>query len=202
TAHTLPSLATSTSMIYHLSLHDALPILFPGLMVKGCYRWRVTRNSDLFVDEEEITNLRLALQGELSQRNFGAAVRLEIDYSMPPELALFLQQEFSLKDKDTYRIKGPVNLTRLQQLCNVVQRPELLFAEYSPSTPKVFQQIGEDTDALFTAIRKKDILLHHPYESFQPVLNFLTAAATDPAVVAIKQTIYRTGEDSELMQVL
>src|SRR5690625_151620 len=176
--------------------------LFPGLTIHGAYRWRVTRNSDLFVDEEEITNLRLALQGELSQRNFGAAVRLEIDYSMPPELALFLQQEFSLKGKDTYRIKGPVNLTRLQQLCNVVHRPELLFAEYYPSMPDVFVGIGEDTEALFQAIRKQDILLHHPYESFQPVLNFLMAAATDPAVVAIKQTIYRTGEDSELMQLL
>ena len=94
--------------------------------VKGCYQWRVTRNSDLFVDEEEVTNLRAALQGELSQRNFGAAVRLEIDRSMPERLERFLQSEFSLDVPDTYRVSGPVNLTRLMQLCNVPDRPDLL----------------------------------------------------------------------------
>ena len=92
--------------------------LFPGLEMLGCYQWRVTRNSDLFVDEEEVTNLRHALQGELSQRNFGAAVRLEIDKLTPVELENFLQREFSLKPEDTYRVPGPVNLSRLMQLCN------------------------------------------------------------------------------------
>lgn len=101
--------------------------LFPGLEMLGCYQWRVTRNSDLFVDEEEVTNLRHALQGELSQRNFGAAVRLEIDKMTPPELETFLQREFSLKPEDTYRVPGPVNLSRLMQLCNANTRPELLF---------------------------------------------------------------------------
>ncbi|HUG57280.1 MAG TPA: polyphosphate kinase 1 [Candidimonas sp.] len=176
--------------------------LFPGLEVKGCYQWRVTRNSDLFVDEEEITNLRQALQGELSQRNFGAAVRLEIDHVMPLALAIFLQKEFHLEPRDTYRVSGPVNLSRLMQLCNVVKRPELLFPDYRPKMPSPFDMALDKPDELFEAIAQRDRLLHHPYQSFQPVLNFLTAAALDPAVVAIKQTIYRTGEDSELMRLL
>ncbi|HWK69665.1 MAG TPA: polyphosphate kinase 1 [Burkholderiaceae bacterium] len=176
--------------------------LFPGLDAKGVYQWRVTRNSDLFVDEEEITNLRQALQGELSQRNFGAAVRLEIDQYMPADLEAFLQQEFLLQPQDTYRVSGPVNLSRLMQLCNVVDRPELLFPDHRPKMPSPFDTVSDNPEELFAAIAEKDRLLHHPYQSFQPVLNFLTAAAMDPSVVAIKQTIYRTGEDSELMRLL
>ncbi len=175
--------------------------LFPGMDVKGCYQWRVTRNSDLFVDEEEVTNLRQALQGELSQRNFGAAVRLEIDLSMPEKLASFLQREFSLEECDTYRVLGPVNLSRLSELCDVPDRPDLLFTPYQAPIPAPFDDIDTPHD-FFKAMARKDHLLHHPYQSFQPVLNFLRAAALDPHVVAIKQTIYRTGADSELMQVL
>ena len=176
--------------------------LFRGLEVKGCYQWRVTRNSDLFVDEEEITNLRLALQGELSQRNFGAAVRLEIDHEMPEHLERYLQQEFALQPQDTYRVDGPVNLSRLMQLCNAIDRPDLLFPEYRPRVPAPFDMVADDPPALFEAIAERDHLVHHPYQSFEPVLAFLSAAARDPAVVAIKQTIYRTGEDSELMSLL
>lgn len=176
--------------------------LFVGLDVTGCYRWRVTRNSDLFVDEEEITNLRQALQGELSQRNFGAAVRLEIDHSMPVDLELFLQHEFLLQPRDTYRAEGPVNLSRLMQLCNAVNRPDLLFPEYRAGVPASFDIVADDPQHVFAVMSKSDVLLHHPYQSFGPVLDFLTAAALDPAVVAIKQTIYRTGEDSELMGLL
>jgi polyphosphate kinase len=176
--------------------------LFPGMEVKGCYKWRVTRNSDLFVDEEEITNLRQALQGELSQRNFGASVRLEIDHLMPPALESFLQREFLLQPQDTYRVKGPVNLSRLTQLCNVINRPDLLFSDHRPSIPAPFETASNDPNELFAAIAQQDQLLHHPYQSFQPILHFLTAAAMDPSVVAIKQTIYRTGEDSELMRLV
>lgn len=176
--------------------------LFPGMEVRGCYQWRVTRNSDLFVDEEEITNLRKALQGELSQRNFGAAVRLEVDPFMPEELELFLQQEFMLQEKDTYRVSGPINLSRLMQLCNVVERPELSFPDYRPRIPPPLDTVRDQPAELFAAIAAQDRLLHHPYQSFQPILDFMTAAALDPAVVAIKQTIYRTGEDSELMRLL
>jgi polyphosphate kinase len=176
--------------------------LFPGLEMLGCYQWRVTRNSDLFVDEEEVTNLRLALQGELSQRNFGSAVRLEIDKLTPPELEAFLQREFSLSPTDTYRVNGPVNLSRLNTLCNVANRPELLFPEYRAPLPPPFNQAAVNPAQMFAAIAAGDRLLHHPYQSFQPVIDFLTAAALDPNVMAIKQTIYRTGEDSELMQIL
>ncbi|OZI33233.1 polyphosphate kinase 1 [Bordetella genomosp. 1] len=176
--------------------------LFPGLEMLGCYQWRVTRNSDLFVDEEEVTNLRHALQGELSQRNFGAAVRLEIDKLTPPDLEAYLQREFSLKPEDTYRVNGPVNLSRLMQICNTNTRPDLLFPAYHAPVPAPFDQVADKPAELFAAVAERDRLLHHPYQSFQPVISFLTAAALDPDVMAIKQTIYRTGEDSELMQIL
>ncbi len=176
--------------------------LFPGLEMLGCYQWRVTRNSDLFVDEEEVTNLRHALQGELSQRNFGAAVRLEVDKLTPPDLEAYLQREFSLAPEDTYRVSGPVNLSRLMQLCNSNTRPDLLFPAYLAPVPAPFDRVGEKPVELFAAVAEQDRLLHHPYQSFQPVIDFLTAAALDPDVMAIKQTIYRTGEDSELMQIL
>lgn len=175
--------------------------LFPGMEVKGCYQWRVTRNSDLFIDEEEATNLRKALQGELSQRNFGAAVRLEVDESMPAELVNFLQTEFELNHMDTYAVLGPVNLSRLERLCEVSDRPDLLFAPYQAPIPSPFDRL-EEVEGVFDLIAQQDQLLHHPYQSFQPVLCFLRAAAADPQVVAIKQTIYRTGEDSELMNLL
>ena len=175
--------------------------LFPGMEVKGCYQWRVTRNSDLFIDEEETTNLRQALQGELSQRNFGAAVRLEVDVSMPEPLVVFLQKEFALTQMDTYAVLGPVNLSRLAKLCDVPDRADLRFAPYHAATPAPFDRL-ESPQEVFESIAQQDHLLHHPYQSFQPVLSFLRAAASDPQVVAIKQTIYRTGEDSELMGLL
>lgn len=176
--------------------------VFPGMAVKGCYQWRVTRNSDLFIDEEETTNLRKALQGELSQRNFGAAVRLEVDVSMPASLVAFLQKEFVLTDLDTYAVLGPVNLSRLVQLCELADRADLLFAAYQPPIPAPFHGLSQHQQPVFELIARQDQLLHHPYQSFQPVLSFLRAAASDPQVVAIKQTIYRTGEDSELMSLL
>jgi len=176
--------------------------LFPGLEMLGCYQWRVTRNSDLFVDEEEVTNLRHALQGELSQRNFGAAVRLEIDRLTPDDLETYLQREFSLTADDTYRVNGPVNLSRLMQLCNVDNRPDLLFTPHHGSVPAPLDRVADKPAELFAAVARADQLLHHPYQSFQPVIDFLTAAAVDPDVMAIKQTIYRTGEDSELMKIL
>ncbi len=176
--------------------------LFPGMEIQGCYQWRVTRNSDLFVDEEEVTNLRHALQGELSQRNFGSAVRLEIDQLTPPHIEAFLQREFSLSAADTYRVNGPANVSRLMQICSAVKRPDLLFPEYRAPVPAPFERLGAEPAEMFKAIAERDYLLHHPYQSFQPVIDFLTNAASDPDVVAIKQTVYRTGEDSELMRLL
>lgn len=176
--------------------------LFPGMEAHGVFQWRVTRNSDLFVDEEEVTNLRQALQGELSQRNFGSAVRLEIDQLTPPYIESLLQTEFGLQAADTYRVNGPANVARLMQICQEVKRPDLLFPEFLGPIPKAFTKLPQRTNAVFELISQQDQLLHHPYQSFQPVIDFLTAAARDPDVVAIKQTVYRTGEDSKLMELL
>lgn len=171
--------------------------LFPGMEVREVHQFRLTRNSDLFVDDEEVTDLREALQGELLQRQFGDEVRLEVSADAPDRLVARLLKEFELDERDCYRSKGPVNLVRLQQVISLANRPDLLFAAFEPHVPAALR--GRD---LFAAIRKHDILLHHPYESFAPVMRFLTSAARDPDVVAIKQTVYRTGDDSALMQAL
>ncbi|WP_028357086.1 polyphosphate kinase 1 [Brackiella oedipodis] len=175
--------------------------LFPGMQVKGLFQWRVTRNSDLYLDEDDVTDLRKALQGELSQRNFGSAVRLEIDSRVTDELKHFLQKEFGLTDADTYLTDGSVNLTRFSPLCDINVGPGFVFESFQADYPKVLD-VGGEPSAMFDVIRKQDILLHHPYQSFKPVLEFLRAAALDPDVLSIKQTIYRTGEESELMRIL
>jgi len=172
--------------------------LFPRLTVRSCNQFRITRNSELFVDEDEITNLRIALQGELPARHLGAAVRLEISAETPKHLVRRMMDESGLHEQDCYRVDGPVNLVRLMQLPDLVDRPDLKFVPHVPSTPKIVA----NTPSLFDAIDRGDILLHHPYESFQPVLDLLLEAANDPNVVAIKQTIYRTGSVSPLMDAL
>ncbi len=176
--------------------------LFAGMEIHGCHPFRVTRNSDLFVDDEEITNLRVALQGELPQRHYGDAVRLEIAENCPDGMAQLLKREFALDDADVYRVDGPVNLVRLIQLPDMVARPDLKFPQFHPSLPPEIRRANIRNTDLFATIAKRDVLVHHPYQSFMPVLDFLDAAATDPDVVAIKQTIYRTGSDSALMQSL
>ncbi len=172
--------------------------LFPHLKVRSCNQFRITRNSELFVDEDEITNLRVALQGELPARHLGNAVRLEVSAETPPHMIRRLLDESQLNDRDCYRVNGPVNLVRLMQLPEMVDRPDLKFVPHIPSVPKSIANAAN----LFDAIDQGDILLHHPYESFQPVLELLLQAAKDPQVVAIKQTIYRTGTDSPLMDAL
>ena len=172
--------------------------LFPGLTVRGCHAFRVTRNSDLFVDEEEMTNLMQALQGELPQRHFGDAVRLEVNTDCPQEVSSFLLTQFGLEEADLFRADGPVNLARLMQLADFVERPDLKYPAFHPNHTVLFA----NEDEVFQTIARGDVLLHHPFESFDPVLDFLRAAASDPAVVAIKQTIYRTGAESELMELL
>ena len=179
-------------------LHAHVGELFAGMTVLGCYQFRVTRNSDLFVDEEENKNLREALQGELPQRHFGAAVRLEVADNCSPEMAAFLLAQFELDADDLYQERGPVNLVRLMQVPDWVERPDLKFAPFVPALPARLAQ----QDDIFAHIRKNDILLHHPFESFQPGIDFIEQAAADPAVVAIRQTVYRTGTDSQLMQAL
>jgi polyphosphate kinase len=172
--------------------------LFPHLVVRSCNQFRITRNSELFVDEDEITNLRVALQGELPARHLGNAVRLEVSAETPPHMIRRLLDESELNDRDCYRVNGPVNLVRLMQLPEMVDRPDLKFVPHIPAVPKAIATASN----LFDSIDQGDILLHHPYESFQPVLELLLQAAKDPQVVAIKQTIYRTGTDSPLMDAL
>ncbi len=195
-----PELAGSPHGFVFLSsiLHEFVGELFSGMTVLGCYQFRVTRNSDLFVDEEEITNLRTKLQGELPHRHFGDAVRLEVADNCSPAMTQFLLSQFSLTEADLYRVQGPVNLVRLMQVPDWVDRPDLKFSPYTPGLPK-----GLDKNPnIFATIRQGDILLHHPYQSFAPVIDLLQQAATDPQVAAIKMTVYRTGTDSVLMQSL
>lgn len=179
-------------------LHEFVGELFTGMTVLGCYQFRATRNSDLFVDEEEVTNLRTKLQGELPHRHFGDAVRLEVAENCSQSMTEFLLAQFALGADDLYRVEGPVNLVRLMQVPDWVDRPELKFSAFAPGVPKA---VGKGAN-IFDSIRRGDILLHHPYQSFAPVIEFLNQAATDAQVVAIKMTVYRTGTDSVLMQSL
>ena len=178
-------------------LHAHVDKLFPGMAVLGCYQFRLTRNSDLFVDEEEITNLRSALKGELQQRHFGDSVRLEVADNCSQGMEAFLLTQFGLSEKDIYRTPGIVNLVRLMQLPDSVDRPDLTFRPFKPAMPA---GLGGASSDIFAAIRKQDILLHHPFESFTPVIELIKAAADDPDVLAVKMTVYRTGTDSVLME--
>lgn len=169
--------------------------LFPGMKITGCYQFRVTRNSDLFVSDDDISDLRESLKGELSTRHLGDAVRLEISSDIPDHLLKYLRKSCDLNLEDCYRVDGPVNLMRLMQVADIVNRPDLKFPVHVPRLPSI-------TGSIFDKLKTQDILLHHPYESFEPVLNLLRAASKDPDVLAIKQTIYRTGNVSPVMDAL
>jgi polyphosphate kinase len=195
----LPGAGASRGCVLLSTIVQAfVPKLFTGIKVIGCYQFRVTRNSDLFVDEEEIDDLRRALEGELAHRRYGAAVRLETSDDCPEDMVRFLQAQFASNGLDTYPVAGPVNLNRLSAVYDLVQRPDLKYPIFTPGVPK--RLIGA-TD-LFACIRQRDILLEHPYESFAPVMDFLRQAAADPQVLAIKQTLYRAGHDSPLVDAL
>ena len=172
--------------------------LFEGVEVLGCWQFRVTRNSDLYVDDEEVDDLLRAVEGELAHRRYGAAVRLETAHDCPADLVEFLRSHFTLEDDDVYAVNGPVNLHRLMGLYDLVERPDLKFPAFAPGIPS---RISQQSD-LFAAIRERDILLHHPYQSFQPVTDFVRQAATDPRVLAIKMTLYRAGADSLIVDSL
>jgi polyphosphate kinase len=182
------------SSIMHAHLHE----LFAGREVVNYSQFRVTRDADLWIDEEEVKNLRQALEGELPQRQFGLAVRLEVASHCPKHLATFLLQQFELQDADLYRCEGPVNLARMTALIDQVDLDELKYPAFVPGLP---ERLREQQD-VFAAIRQHDILLHHPYQSFEPVVEFIRKAADDPDVIAIKQTVYRTGVNSALMEAL
>ena len=173
-------------------------LLFPGVAVRACYQFRVTRNSDLFVDDEEVDDLRRALEGELAHRRYGAAVRLETVRDCPAEVTDFLLHQFALSALDHYEVPGPVNLNRLSALYDLAPRADLKFP---PSMPQAHPRLT-GSPPLFATIREQDVLLHHPFQSFAPVLDFLRQAATDPKVLAIKQTLYRTGVDSPIVDAL
>ncbi len=172
--------------------------LFEGVEVLGCYQFRLTRNSDLFVDDEEVDDLRRALEGELAQRRYGAAVRLETAVDCPQDMVEFLLHEFALAEQDCYRVPGPVNLNRFSAIYALAQRADLKYPAFTPGLPP--RMVGA-TD-LFAVIRQRDLLLHHPFRSFGPVMDFLRQAASDPGVLAIKQTLYRTGDQSPIVDAL
>jgi polyphosphate kinase len=173
--------------------------LFPGREVEAFSQFRVTRDSDLEVDEEDVTNLRQALRFGLTTRHFGQAIRLEVVNSCPAELADFLLEQFGLPVEALYRVNGPVNLVRLNELIDLADAPALRFPPFEGAWP---QGRLPRQHSIFQRLKSGDVLLHHPFESFEPVVQFLREAVDDPDVLAIKQTIYRTGSESPLMDLL
>jgi polyphosphate kinase len=182
------------SSVIHTHVND----LFPGMQVTGCYQFRATRNSELFVDEEEASDLRRAVEGELLARRYGDAVRLEVADNCTDDMANYLLRQFELEQEDLFQVNGPVNLSRLLAVHDLVDRPDLKFPPFTPGLPRRLLT----SKNIFEAIRQGDILLHHPFESFAPVIDFVRQAAADPRVLAIKQTLYRTGPDSAVVDAL
>lgn len=192
-------------------LHSNVANLFPGMTVTGCYQFRVTRNTNLFIDEEEVDDIMSALQGELYGRQFGDAIRLEVADNCPPAMVEYLMNRFKLDESALYQVRGPVNLHRLDAVPNMVNRPDLLFQPFSarqltpPKNSKTTFRLftrKKEADNLFEQIRDKDILLHHPYDAFAPVIDFLNQAAKDPDTLAIRMTLYRTGDKSAIIDAL
>ena len=179
-------------------IRSHLDDLFPGRQVTEFSQFRVTRHSDLAVDEDEVKNLRTALRKGLQHRHYGQAVRLEVSAGCSEFLCDFLRQQFGLPEQALYRVQGPVNLVRLTQLIDLVDAPAMRFEPYLPGWP---QQLPVN-HSMFERLKQGDVLIHQPYETFDAVLAFLREAVEDPTVLAIKQTIYRTGARSELMELL
>ena len=179
-------------------IHAHADDLFNGMSVKGCYQFRLTRNADLSVDAEDVEDLARALRGELFSRRYGDAVRLEVVDDCPANLSDYLLKQFGLAESELYRVNGPVNLTRLFSVTGLESHPELQYPPFTASIPRVLQ----NSDNLFQAVAKQDILLLHPFESFTPVVDLLRQAAKDPQVLAVKQTLYRSGANSEIVDAL
>ena len=177
-------------------IHANINKLFTNVKVLGCHQFRITRNSDLYVDVEEVQDLARTLEGELPSRLYGEAIRLEVSSKCPKHIVRFLQERFSLTDEFVYQVDGPVNLNRLIGLPDLVNRPHIKYQNFTPSIPNYLNQQAN----IFETISNGDVLLHHPYQSFTPVLDLLQQAASDPDVLAIKQTLYRTGADSILIE--
>ncbi|MBC9252762.1 RNA degradosome polyphosphate kinase [Pseudomonas alcaligenes] len=179
-------------------IHAHADDLFQGMKVKGCYQFRLTRNADLSVDTEDVEDLARALRGELFSRRYGDAVRLEVADTCPKHLSDYLLKQFNLSDSELYRVNGPVNLTRLFAITGLESHPELQYAPFTPVIPKLLQ----NSENIFNVVGKQDVLLLHPFESFTPVVDLLRQAAKDPHVLAIKQTLYRSGANSEIVDAL
>ena len=173
-------------------IHAHVDKLFPGMEIAGCYQFRVTRNSNLYVDEEEVEDLVRSLEGQLAASRYGEAVRLEIVRGCPQDICDFLLDHFALTKGDMFAVDGPVNLNRLATICDPADRPDLMYPPFTPGLPA---QLVKDEN-IFTVLKNRNILLHHPYHSFKPVIDLIATAALDPNVLAIKQTLYRTGADS------
>ena len=174
-----------------------LGALFPGREVEAFSQFRITRDSDLEVDAD-VKNLRQALRSGLTTRHFGQAVRLEVVNTCPTELSEFLLQQFGLATSSLYKVNGPVNLVRMNELIDLADAPALRFPPFEPAAPSSVRR----QQTMFERIAKGDLLLHHPFESFAPVVQFLHEAVHDPNVLAIKQTIYRAGSVSPLIDLL
>jgi polyphosphate kinase len=179
-------------------IHAHAEELFPGMQVLGCYQFRLTRNADLTLDPEDVEDLALVLRGELYSRRFGDAVRLEVADNCPKDLIDYLLRQFGLSESELYEVNGPVNLARLFRIANHASYPQLQYPPFTPSLPKALRH-AED---LFQVIGRQDVLLLHPYESFSPIVDLLRQAAKDPQVLAIKQTLYRTNANSEIVDAL
>ena len=179
-------------------IHAFVDTLFTGMEITGCYQFRITRNSNLYVDEEEMENLMRALEGQLAASRYGAAVRLEVAYSCPNELTRYLLDVFELDEDDMYLADGPINLNRMMTVYSESERSDL---KYPPFTSGVQKCLRNNSD-IFSLLQKQDVLLHHPFDSFGIVLELIKVAAKDPAVVAIKMTLYRTTLDSKIMNYL
>lgn len=178
-------------------VHAHIEAVLPGLDIVGCHQFRVTRDKDIALDEED-GNLLKAVTGQLSNRRFSHPVRLEVASSCPEKISAFLLQMFGLDRSDLFRVNGPVNMHRLDALVGKADLPELKFDSFVPQLPPEL----DDEEDLFAALRRRDFLLHHPYQSFTPVLSLLQQAADDPDVLAIKQTLYRTGKKSPVVAAL
>ncbi len=179
-------------------IHAEIAQLFEGMSVEGVYQFKVTRNSDLYVSEEDVADLRRALEGELQGRDYGSVVRLEVADNCPPAIADFLLRQFRLKNADLYRVHGPVNLRRLVAVSELVDRPDLKFQSFVPGTGRRLRR----KETFFDQLKERDVLLHHPYQSVSTLVDLLRQAARDPSVCAIKQTLYRTGTDSVFVDAL
>ncbi|SDL01679.1 polyphosphate kinase [Pseudomonas delhiensis] len=179
-------------------IHAHADDLFSGMKVKGCYQFRLTRNADLSVDAEDVEDLARALRGELFSRRYGDAVRLEVVDTCPANLSNYLLKQFGLAESELYKVSGPVNLTRLFSVTGLASHPELQYPPFTPTIPKLLQK----KENMFGVLAKLDVLLMHPFESFTPVVDLLRQAAKDPNVLAIKQTLYRSGANSEIVDAL